>query len=110
MSTTSPIGAWALEVNAPIFGRQKLTLTLAPGGDAPRGAIAHKLGSVELSEIQIEGANFNARAALNVRGTRYTATVSGEVSDDGETMNGEIKADIPFAPAAKFKGKREQKS
>lgn len=95
-------GTWTLEVKTPI-GQHPATLTLSAGADgAAGGAISSQLGDAQLSELRLDGDNFEAAISLTLQGRPYDARVSGQVT--GGQMIGTIKINMPIAPPLKFTG------
>lgn len=106
MSTQNLTGTWTLDVSAPFVGKQTLTLVLESNGDELRGTVSHPMGKVELTDIEVSGSDFTANTALDLQGKHYTAQINGEA--DGDEMQGTIKVNLPFVPAVKFTGRKEQ--
>lgn len=104
MAYENLVGTWTLDVNAPFFGKQTLTLKLTEENGALHGSVSHSMGGVELTNIEANDSEFSAAAALDVGGKKYEARVNGQA--EGDEMNGAIKVNMAFVPAVKFTGTR----
>jgi carbon monoxide dehydrogenase subunit G len=96
-------GTWNLEVSTP-FGTHPATLVLENSGGELTGHVRSQIGTTALSDIRVSGDSFEANASQDFRGRNYTARISG--SAEGGRLNGTIKVNLPFAPAAHFTGTR----
>jgi hypothetical protein len=98
------VGTWALQVSSP-FGVQPITFTVARTGNLLSGEMRHERGAADVSEIHVRGPEFNARAAITLKGTRITADIDGRI--EGAQMNATVNVHLPLAPAVKFTGVKQ---
>ena len=97
------VGTWELQLSTP-FGTQPVTFTVERTGGALTGTLRHERGAAEVSDIQVRGQEFSARAALTLKGTQITADVEGRMQD--VEMSGTVKVNLPVAPPVKFVGRK----
>ncbi len=97
------VGTWALQISSP-FGIQPITFTVARTGGALAGEMRHERGAAAITDIELRGDDFTARAAITLKGSRITADVQGHIA--GTQMTGTVKVHIPLAPAVKFSGQK----
>ena len=99
------VGVWALQVSSP-FGMQPITFTVErAAGGALTGEMRHERGAAKVSDIRVRGAEFTARAAITLKGTRITADINGRI--EGTQISGNVSVNLPLAPAVKFTGTKQ---
>ncbi|PYS93319.1 MAG: hypothetical protein DMF64_05570 [Acidobacteria bacterium] len=99
--TDEIIGTWALQVSSP-FGIQPITFTVERAGGALTGVMRHERGAADVSNIHMRGHEFDAIAAITLKGTRITADIEGRIA--GAQIDGTVKVHLPLAPVVKFTG------
>lgn len=99
------VGTWALQLSTP-FGMQPVRFIVERAGDALRGTMQHERGTAEVTDIKLHGPEFNAHAAVDLKGTRMTAEIDGRI--EGTQISGTVNVNLPIAPPVKFTGAREQ--
>jgi len=97
------IGTWALQVSSP-FGIQPITFIVERAGGALTGVMRHERGAADISDIHVRGHEFDAIAAITLKGMRITADIAGRIA--GAQINGTVNVHLPLAPVVKFTGVR----
>lgn len=99
--TSGLYGKWTLSINSP-QGTLPATLNLSNDG---KGSIeVPQLGTIELTDIKINGNQMTANATVNLQGQEVNATVAGRA--DGDKLNGDVSLTVPGAPPFAFTGTR----
>lgn len=96
-------GTWELEVDTP-FGKHPAMLTIERGDDTPSATINSRLREIALTDIKVNGGDFEAEASYDFCGKTYTARLQGQA--EGDQMSGTINVRFPFAPKVRFTGRR----
>lgn len=98
------LGTWKLNITAPSGQILPATLNMKQNGQALSGTVQTQLGEAVLSEIKLNGNNFDAKLKLNASGQIMEGTVSGSV--DTDKMKGEIN--LQNFPQLPFTGTKEK--
>ncbi len=98
------LGIWALTITAPNGQTLPATLTLKQDGQGLNGSVQTQLGEATLSEIKLNGSNFDAKLKLDARGQIMEGTVNGSVETNN--MKGEIN--LKNFPPLPFTGTRDK--
>lgn len=96
-------GTWQVQIKSPL-GDQPATLIIEQDGGAYSGSMNSSMGSVNLSDIKVNGEEFNAAVSLKIQGMSIDAKIKGRAA--GDEISGTISVSMPMAPSATFTGTR----
>lgn len=100
------VGTWAIEITAPNGASMPATLTVNQENGKMTGRVSGQFGDADLSNINVNGNNFDANLSLNLPGQTVNGKVTGNTASD--SMQGTISLDIPNVGPLPFKGSRSK--
>lgn len=104
-NAASFVGSWALSITAPSGQAMPATLSMKQDGGALSGSVSTQIGEATLSDIKLNGNDFDANLKLTAQGQVMEGKVAGSV--DSDTMKGEIN--LQNLPPLPFTGTRGNK-
>jgi zinc protease len=100
------IGTWNIEISAPNGASMPATLTVNQENGKLTGKVTGQFGDADLTNVTVNGNNFDSALTLNVSGQTVNGKVSGNTSSDH--MEGTINIEIPNVAPLPFKGSRSK--
>ncbi|HEX8653495.1 MAG TPA: pitrilysin family protein [Pyrinomonadaceae bacterium] len=101
------VGEWTLEITTPSNQTLPATLTMKQDGDHLSGTVETQIGDGELSNVTLNGNNFNATIKFNNFSRIIDGTVTG--STEGDSMKGTITLKVEGLAPLPFTGTRQKK-
>lgn len=98
------LGSWKLTITTPNGQALPATLSMKQDGSALNGSVQTQLGEATLSEINLNGNDFDAVIKLNAQGQMMEGKVTGSV--DTDKMKGEIN--LQNFPPLPFTGTKDK--
>ena len=105
--TANVVGEWTLEITTPSNQTLPATLTMKQDGDHLSGTVETQIGDGELSNVTLNGNNFDAVIKFNNFGRIIDGTVTG--STEGDSMKGTITLKVEGLAPLPFTGTRQKK-
>ena len=100
------VGTWTLEVTTPSGQPMPATLMMKQEGDTLSGTVQTQIGDGDLSNVVLNGNNFEAVLKFNNFGRVIDGTVTG--SSETDSMRGTITLQVEGVPPLPFTGTRKQ--
>lgn len=100
-------GVWALQIQSPNGQSIPATLTITQEGGNLKGKVQTQMGDGSLSEVTLNGNNFDARLAFGAPGQAIDGKVTGS-TESSERMSGTITLQVPNLPPLPFTGTRSR--
>jgi zinc protease len=98
------LGTWKLEIATPLGQTLQATLIFKHEGQSVGGLLQSPMGEAPLSNLSLDGQNFNATLALDDEDQNISASVNGSVVDD--EISGSLN--LPGTPSLTFTGTKEK--
>lgn len=100
------VGTWAIEITAPNGASMPATLTLSEENGRLKGKVSGQFGEADLTDVTVNGNNFDSTLNLNMGGQTVNGKVTGNTTSD--RMEGTININIPNVAPLPFKGSRSK--
>jgi zinc protease len=100
------VGTWAIEITAPNGASMPATLTVNQENGKLTGKVNGQFGDADLTDVTVNGNNFDSNMKLNFGGQAISGKVSGSTA--GGQMQGTINVDMPNISPLPFKGSRSK--
>lgn len=100
-------GVWALEIQSPNGQTIPATLTITQDGGNLKGRVQTQMGDGALSDVILNGNNFDARLSFGAPGQAIDGKVTGS-TESNERMRGTITLEVPNLPPLPFTGTRSR--
>ncbi|HVG31661.1 MAG TPA: pitrilysin family protein [Pyrinomonadaceae bacterium] len=100
-------GVWALQIQSPNGQTIPATLTITQDGGNLRGKVQTQMGDGSLSDVTLNGNNFDARLSFGAPGQAIDGKVTGS-TESNERMSGTITLEVPNLPPLPFTGTRSR--
>lgn len=105
-SAANLVGTWALEITAPNGASMPATLTVNQENGRLSGKVSGQFGEADLTDVTVNGNNFDSTLNLNLGGQTVGGKVTGSTASD--RMEGTININIPNVAPLPFKGSRSK--
>jgi predicted Zn-dependent peptidase len=100
-------GVWALEIKSPNGQMIPATLTITQENGSYQGKVQTQMGDGSLSDVTMNGNNFDARLTFGAQGQTIDGKVTGN-TESSDRMTGTITLQVPNLPPLPFTGKRSK--
>lgn len=100
-------GVWALQIQSPNGQTIPATLTITQDGGNLKGKVQTQMGDGSLSDVTLNGNNFDARLSFGAPGQAIDGKVTGN-TESNERMSGTITLEVPNLPPLPFTGTRSR--
>jgi zinc protease len=100
-------GVWALQIQSPNGQTIPATLTITQDGGNLKGKVQTQMGDGSLSDVTLNGNNFDARLSFGAPGQAIDGKVTGS-TESNERMSGTITLEVPNLPPLPFTGTRSR--
>jgi zinc protease len=104
--TANVVGEWNLQITTPGGQAIPATLTMKQDGDTLSGTVQTQIGDGELSNVRLDGNNFEATLKFNNYGRIIDGTVTGSAESD--SMKGTITLQVEGLAPLPFTGTRKK--
>ena len=101
-------GVWSLEIQSPNGQTIPATLTIMQDGSNLKGTVQTQMGDGSLSEVMVNGSNFDAKLTFGAPGQSVNGKVTGS-TESNDSMKGTIILEVPNMPPLPFTGTRSKK-
>jgi zinc protease len=105
-AAASLIGKWDIQITAPNGASMPATLTVNQENGRLTGKVSGQFGDADLTDVTVNGNNFDSNLNLNLGGQTVGGKVSGSTASD--QMEGTININIPNVAPLPFKGSRSK--
>ncbi|HEX8175973.1 MAG TPA: pitrilysin family protein [Pyrinomonadaceae bacterium] len=100
------IGKWDIQITAPNGASMPATLTVNQENGRLTGKVSGQFGDADLTDVTVNGNNFDSNLNLSLGGQTVGGKVSGSTTSD--QMEGTININIPNVAPLPFKGSRSK--
>ncbi len=100
-------GVWSLEIQSPSGQTIPATLTIMQEGSNLKGTVQTQMGDGSLSEVTLNGSNFDAKLTFGAPGQSVNGKVTGSTASN-DSMKGTITLEVPNMPPLPFIGTRSK--
>jgi len=100
-------GVWALQIQSPNGQTIPATLTITQDGGNLKGKVQTQMGDGALSDVTLNGNNFDVRLIFGSPGQAIDGKVIGS-TESSERMSGTITLEVPNLPPLPFTGTRSR--
>lgn len=105
-ASTTLVGTWAIEITTPNGASMPATLTVNRQDGKLTGKVSGQFGDADLTDVTVNGNNFDSNLSLNLSGQAVSGKVTGTTAND--QIQGTVSIDIPNIAPLPFKGSRSK--
>lgn len=106
-ATAALPGIWSLQIQSPNGQTIPATLTITQEGSDLKGKVQTQMGDGSLSDVRLNGNNFDARLTFGAPGQSLDGKVSG-ITESSDRMKGTIILEVQNMPPLPFTGTRSK--
>lgn len=100
-------GVWSLQIQSPNGQTIPATLTIMQDGNDLKGKVQTQMGDGDLSDVRLNGNNFDARLTFGTGSQALAGKVSGN-TESSDRMKGTIILEVQNMPPLPFTGTRSK--
>jgi hypothetical protein len=100
-------GVWSLQIQSPNGQTIPATLTITQEGNDLKGKVQTQMGDGDLSDVRLNGNNFDARLTFGTGSQALAGKVTGS-TESSDSMKGTIILEVQNMPPLPFTGTRSK--